>query len=54
MAAKKGETVFSLRIPDEVKNGMKRLAEEDERSLNTMIVMALKKFIKENTDDTTD
>lgn len=53
MAAKKGETVFSLRIPDEVKNGMKRLAEEDERSLNTMIIMALKKFIKDNADDTT-
>lgn len=39
---------FTIRIPPELKEQLEKIASEDDRSLNNLINIILKKYVKEN------
>lgn len=46
----KDTVVTSIRIPVELKEQLERAAKEDERTLNNLILVILKRWVKENTE----
>lgn len=42
---------FSIRIPSDLKNALEKVASEDDRSLNNLINVILKKYIREETSE---
>lgn len=47
--SEKDTVVTSIRIPVELKEQLERAAKEDERTLNNLILVILKRWVKENT-----
>lgn len=48
--SEKDTVVTSIRIPVELKEQLERAAKEDERTLNNLILVILKRWVKENTE----
>ena len=48
--SEKDTVVTSIRIPVELKEQLERAAKEDERTLNNLILVVLKRWVKENTE----
>jgi len=40
--------VVSLRIPQELHDEVVKIAKEEERSINSVLVLAIKKYVKDN------